>query len=799
MSGSGETGASAASRAPSRHEWLLVVTLLSIFAGLALDSMARDNPTFDETAHLAAGLAYVQTGDFRMNAEHPALPKLLAGLAASASGVRVATDNEAWAASEQWDFARAVLYESGVSARRIVFFGRLPSVALAGLLGLLLWRWTRAMAGPTAAAIALTLYAFCPNILAHGHLVTTDVPLTLFVVATAACLWQARRTGGTRWIVAASGCIALSMVTKFSAFSYAPAWAALALWPSERRAPRRGAFHGALLAAASFAFTELLVFACYGGATDWTAFRTLGLEGRGVTPETMSALRRVPYEVLSRVPWPSADFARGLKDILLYTEAGHPVYLLGKTADRGWWWAPFVTLFFKMSLPLILFTAIGIAHLVRHRLDRTADLAFLAIPALLVLATNVAANLGIGVRHLLPMFPFLMAFAAWPMRAGLPASRPMRLGMIAILAWQVAGAVAIRPHHLAFFNELARAAGGGERLLGDSNLDWGQDLSAAAARLEERGVTQAILGYFGTASPFAEKIQWQLLPPTQRRRSKDPWIVMSTEGDQWLVLSTTNRQGIYYRAPNGGPPYPFLDGVPPVETVGNGSIGIWETSKNTEVQRGLADLYLRHGLAEEAEAALRRTLARLPYDAESRRKLVRILRGRGELARADSTILAGPNPDVPMLLEWISIRQELGDVEKTRAAFETSLEGFPEDPELKNAYAWWLQETGLDLDRALELADEAVRWGPEDPYFRDTRAMVYRKRGERARALEEVEAARALPGGDLPAIHWHRVLILADAGRMEQALDAARALTAREDLSEKLRVEIEQWLYEVGR
>ena len=79
-----------------------------------------------------------------------------------------------------------------------------------------------------------------------------------------------------------------------------------------------------------------------------------------------------------------------------------------------------------------------------------------------------------------------------------------------------------------------------------------------------------------------------MLPPTQRPKSKDPWIVMAPEGEQWLVLSTTNRQGVYYRAPDGGVPYPFLEGVPPVATIGRGSIAIWEVSKNAEVQRGLA-------------------------------------------------------------------------------------------------------------------------------------------------------------------------------------------------------------------
>jgi predicted membrane-bound mannosyltransferase len=204
---------------PDRRERMLTAGLLAVFLALALLSMRVKSPTFDETAHLAAGISYVQTGDFRMNPEHPALPKLLAGAFAGLSGVRVDTTTAAWTATEQWDFGREVLYESGVPWRRIVFLGRLPMALLGVALGFVLWRWVRAVAGPTAAGLTLVLFAFSPNFLAHTRLVTTDVPLTLFVVLTSACLWQAWRTGRAAWIVAAAAAVGLTMVTKFSAFS----------------------------------------------------------------------------------------------------------------------------------------------------------------------------------------------------------------------------------------------------------------------------------------------------------------------------------------------------------------------------------------------------------------------------------------------------------------------------------------------------------------------------------------------------------------------------------------------------
>jgi tetratricopeptide (TPR) repeat protein len=780
-------------------ERVFVVALLAVFAALAILSMRVKNPTFDETAHVAAGVSYVQKGDFRMNPEHPALPKLLAGAAATLAGAKHGWDTEAWRDAEQWDFARELLYGPGASSRRIVFAARLPMVAIGVVLGFATWLWTRAMAGPTGAAVALALYAFCPNFLAHARLVTTDVPLTLAVVGASACLWAAWRTGRIGWTLAAAGCVGVSMVTKFSAFSFGPAWILLAALPSAARPWRRSLAHAGVFVVAAFVATELLVSACYGLALDWTTIRSLGMEGRGVSPERMSLLRRIPYEIVASVPWPSRSFAAGLKDIVLFTEAGHPVYLLGMRGDRGWWWGPFATLAVKTSLPFLVLVVAAAVTIARSRLLHLRDLVFLCAAPVVVLATNVAANLGLGVRHLLPMFPFLMALVGWSFRGGGFRGGAYSLAAaLAMLVWHAAGTLAAHPHYLPFFNEVARVTGGGARWLGDSNLDWGQDLSAAAERLRARGATGAILCYFGTASPFAEDFEWQILPPAPRAKARDPWTVLPAEGPQWLAVSVTNLQGIYYRASGQEDPMPWLEDVEPVETVG-GTIRLYEISQNADVQRGLAEIYRRHGLVEEAKRALVRTVRESPYDAAPREALAAAWLAEGALKEAEAVILGARNPTVQEVLQLASIRKQLGDAKGVLEAYEAGLRGYEYEPDIRNAFAWWLQETGDDLDRALELAQRAVELGPSDPYYLDTLAMVRLRRFELADALDAVERALALPGGDVAAIRWHRALVLAELGRGGEAIAEAERIVAHEDLSPELQEEIGRWLLEAGR
>jgi Flp pilus assembly protein TadD len=348
---------------------------------------------------------------------------------------------------------------------------------------------------------------------------------------------------------------------------------------------------------------------------------------------------------------------------------------------------------------------------------------------------------------------------------------------------------------LSYFNFLAGGPSGGYRLLGDSNLDWGQDLSLAARRLRERGVDRAILCYFGTASPFVEGIDWQLLPPAPREKSRDPWVVLPPEGTEWLVMSATNRQGIYYRPPGGGEPYPWLEGVEPEEVVG-GTIFLYDIGEDAEVQRGLAETYRRHGLREEAINALVRLVRLRRYDADARRDLVAAYLAEGRRKDAEGVILNCPNPHPDELLKLAAIRRELGDLEGVRTVYRSGLIGFPNDPELKNAYAWFLQEMDEDLEHALELAEDAVRWEPGDPYYRDTRGMVRLKLGDPAGALADLEAALALPGGEIPEIRWHRALALEALGRGKEAEEEALSLLERTDLPAELTEEVGAWLAE---
>ena len=120
---------------------LLAAGILA-YASLALTSMRTTSAVYDETAHLPAGYTYLTLRDFRMNPEHPPLAKELAALPLLLLDLRMPNASPPWALGQQWEFGHRFLYEWN-DGDRVLFWGRLPMVALGCVLGaaVLLMYW----------------------------------------------------------------------------------------------------------------------------------------------------------------------------------------------------------------------------------------------------------------------------------------------------------------------------------------------------------------------------------------------------------------------------------------------------------------------------------------------------------------------------------------------------------------------------------------------------------------------------------------------------------------------------------
>jgi dolichyl-phosphate-mannose--protein O-mannosyl transferase len=171
-------------------EWLLLATGMLAFAAQAALASPLKSAAFDEEYHIAAGYAYLKTGDFRMSTSHPPLVNALSALPLlRLDTVHLPLDHPSWAESDYFIFSDVFLWQANEDAQGILVNGRFPIILLGVLLTAVLFFWARQMGGPAAGWIALILAAFDPNLLANSRLITTDLGLTFFLALTMWRLW----------------------------------------------------------------------------------------------------------------------------------------------------------------------------------------------------------------------------------------------------------------------------------------------------------------------------------------------------------------------------------------------------------------------------------------------------------------------------------------------------------------------------------------------------------------------------------------------------------------------------------
>jgi Dolichyl-phosphate-mannose-protein mannosyltransferase len=603
-------------------EAAVVVGLCGLFLLLAVSHARTTSATYDETDHLSAGYSHLRWHDYRLNPELPPLVKLWAALwlvrqdvwpasielhpvdlsrNASMSGlVRL---KRLWAAAldapvNSWVFANQLLFavrDEALSraqatqrwtlpsttrlatrdfhndAEALLFRARLSITAMGVLLGVLIFLWARALHGPPGGVVALALYAIDPSFIAHGSLVTTDVPVALFMFGAVFFLWRACRRLRVPDVGLAALACGLAFATKHSAVVLLPTLALLVLarvlvpapWPVGLRGTRllstplaRAGAAGGILAVTLLA-SYVTVWAVYGfrySAARDPARAALAEAWIGIRPEPGSRREpgHLPIEDTVRQTAAFEQPGQGgdpapidlTGRLLLFAQRHHLApeaylngiavarltayprlaFLRGQYSDTGF--RSYFLWTFLLKTPLVTLAAFAAAAwLAIGRGELWArGVVFLALPVAVYGGVAVLSAVNIGHRHLLPVYPFLYVLSGELGRlwARLGSRRRRAIGVVAAAAILASAAVVfappwrpalVYPHYLAYFNELAGGPRNGYRSLVDSNLDWGQDLKDLKRWLEARGVTEPVnLCYFGTADPLYYGISHVNLP-----------------------------------------------------------------------------------------------------------------------------------------------------------------------------------------------------------------------------------------------------------------------------------------------
>ncbi|MFG3197580.1 phospholipid carrier-dependent glycosyltransferase [Streptomyces sp. NPDC048208] len=466
---------------------LLVLLLLGQMAAAMVTTAVRQTPTIDEPVYVVTATDYLREHRVRYNAEHPPLGKLLI-----AAGVAVADPHyDPDTPGTQGDAGRHLLYESGNDPWRLMLWARLPVIALTLLCGLVVFAFARDVAGRAAGLVALALYAFSPDVIAHGSLATLDLPMTAFLLTSVWLLWRAR-SRPRPYLPLAGAALGAAVATKMSALPAIPllmALAAWSVWHARAGAGRRRRARSALAGASTVLLVALAVV--------WATYLVVDPRLGFAPAEPVPPLAGKRALVSGLLPLPPA-YGAGLRMQFALEYYPWDGFLFGRVYSGALWYYLPVALLVKTPLGLLALGAAGVVTVLAVPRLRPAAV-YLLVPPALLLAVAMTGARDFGTRYAL-FVPVFLALAGGCVTVW----RRRWAGALAgvLVLWVAVSSLRAFPYYLPYANEAFGGPARTHELLHDSNVDWGQDLGALAVRLRERYPHERVwLVYKGSGVP----------------------------------------------------------------------------------------------------------------------------------------------------------------------------------------------------------------------------------------------------------------------------------------------------------
>ncbi len=515
-----------------RHPVIIISFMLAVFLGFTLITAWTDSATYDERAHIPASYSYVRYGDMRINYEHPPLLKDLIGLSILTLRPTFPITDPLWTegVNEQWNIGTKFLYELGNNPDLIIFFARLPIILLSLLALIFLYRFTKESAGTLAGIFAALLFAFDPNIIAHAHLVTTDLGIAIAILIATDFFVRFLKHPSTRNLVLAGVVLGLAQTVKFSAILVLPVFGIMSVLyglGTGTKITRQEQWLLAFSYAKKYFSILMICFITVYAVYLPNVWNMPGEQLNALALQKFNDDR--PAKVFARNVIANMEQIPVLKPFTHYTlgvmvvftrVAGGNVFFFNNpffhdtkrdlvSTVASPWYFPAVFLM-KETIPflfLLLFSifyslsriarlplwrersSIGMRNILESFHTKTMEWTIGGFIALYVFL-SVTGNLNIGLRHLFPIILFLYFFVAKTLakfvkerlkaESHIAEEKQLNRRILSVIGmgfaiWIVIIPFVAYPSFLSYFNETIGIQNG-YRYVTDSNYDWGQDM-----------------------------------------------------------------------------------------------------------------------------------------------------------------------------------------------------------------------------------------------------------------------------------------------------------------------------------
>jgi MFS family permease len=489
---------------PARTVFItLTVLLFAVFASQLVYHAVRTSATVDEPFHVLAGHRHWRCGDFGINPEHPPLAKLLATIPLN---FRELTEPP-WDCGSKltpkfdgFSYGASFLVENGMDS--VLIPTRLAVSLMSLLLALLVFLAAWEMFGRWEALTALAIVAFEPNLIAHGSIVTTDMAISATAFGAVYALYRFAKEQTLPRFLVAGFALGLMLAAKHSAVIFVGILFALLIadtlffrnetWRVNRILSRTAAFAGIFLIGLA------ILWSFYGfryRAISNKAAPTISVadyireNGR---PESTESFPARTTEAISHTGIFPESYVLGMADVISWSSRN--TVLFGRNYPAGNWLFFPVSLAVKSNIALVL-APLGVIFLCFAR-KKWREGMFLLIPAILFLIFASLSSFTNGVRHILPIYAFLIIIASagaiWLCRK----FNGFRYVCVALLVFNAAASVRTAPRYLAFANDVWGGDKNTHRIFRGANVDTGQSMKLVSEYLASQNIKDCWLSSF---------------------------------------------------------------------------------------------------------------------------------------------------------------------------------------------------------------------------------------------------------------------------------------------------------------
>jgi hypothetical protein len=362
--------------------------------------------------------------------------------------------------------------------------GRYISLLATLLLSLVIYHWTSLLYGKKPALYSFIIFLLCPNFLAHGIFVSSDIFACLFMTLSFYYFWKFGQTNKVKDFVLSCIFVGLAQVSKFSMIHLFILFPLLFILKYAFR--NKAGWSPKFRLAGSIKLILLFVF------VNWFIICVAHLFYGMFIPLNHYQFSSATFQKLQSVfhfagewlpvPFPSS-YIKSMDAVMYYDHLGGgvpgslngPPYILGESSAHGFWYYYFVVLFYKLpvSLLLLLFTTCMVYLRNRGSGKFMQNEMYLLIPSLyFLLYMNFFYSTQVGIRHIMIILPLLYIFFGFFFSRA--QSVTGRYFGYVLVAYQFISVGLYFPHFLPYTNEFIPNKKMAYKKIGDTNICYGE-------------------------------------------------------------------------------------------------------------------------------------------------------------------------------------------------------------------------------------------------------------------------------------------------------------------------------------